>query len=197
MMWVVSDPNIGKTVGAKIARVMASLRLTQGQVAAKADLSQPTVSALVGGMTKDPPLSTVLKVAKALELSIDELLDLAPASEALAQALAAPLPANSLVERLSDRVNSLEMELLETARIQRTILDELRSAQAAQQEPQKGYYILDAPSGGAALRGCRDRAAPIGRLAAETLNWEVRPGTSWPLRPALGACACFVNRSKC
>ena len=71
-------PPIGRDVGEKLRLLAQQQRLTQGQVAQKAHLSQPTVSALFGGSIKDPPISTVLKAAQALGVTVDQVLGLTP-----------------------------------------------------------------------------------------------------------------------
>ncbi|HEV7180153.1 MAG TPA: helix-turn-helix domain-containing protein [Candidatus Baltobacteraceae bacterium] len=92
--------DIGQRIGQNLARIMKVSSLTHGQVAARAGLSQPTVSALVGGQTKDPPIGTLLKITQALSLPLDDLLaDVTPADV-------------DETERLSnDRLTALERDL--------------------------------------------------------------------------------------
>lgn len=61
-----------------IARAIKEFRanagLTQEALARKADISYNTIIKLESGAIKDPRISTLVKVAKALEIQINELI---------------------------------------------------------------------------------------------------------------------------
>lgn len=82
MMPMSAKPTIGREIGER-ARLLAHRKgMTQGQVAVNAGLSGPTISALFSGGTQDPPVGTVLKVARVLDVPIEQLLGLSPLPEA-------------------------------------------------------------------------------------------------------------------
>lgn len=66
--------DVGERIGVNVARLPKERGWTQGQVAAKAGLSQPVISDLAGGRTKDPPISTLLKVSTAFSVELGVLL---------------------------------------------------------------------------------------------------------------------------
>ena len=53
-------------VGQRVKAAREALRLTQMQVAGQADITQPTLSAIERGETKDPEAETILRLAIAL-----------------------------------------------------------------------------------------------------------------------------------
>jgi len=56
-----------------IKKIREKAGLTQEALARKADISYNTIIKLETGGIKDPRMSTLIKVAKALEISIDKL----------------------------------------------------------------------------------------------------------------------------
>lgn len=78
-MAIMVPVEIGERIGLNVARLMKQQALTQGQVAAKAGLSQPVISDLARGKTKDPPITTLLKVSGAFAVDVTVLLaDITP-----------------------------------------------------------------------------------------------------------------------
>ena len=65
----------GETIGRRIAQLLEERSWTQGQLAMRANMTQPSVWALVKGSTKNPGIATVAAVARAFGMSIDEFLD--------------------------------------------------------------------------------------------------------------------------
>lgn len=60
---------------AKIRRRREALKLTQEQAAAAAGITRPSWSRIEAGNRPDPSLSTAEKIAAALKVKIDQLLD--------------------------------------------------------------------------------------------------------------------------
>jgi transcriptional regulator with XRE-family HTH domain len=133
---------IGRDIGEKLARIAAAQRLTQGQVAVKAKLSQPTVSALFNGAIKDPPISTVLKTAQALGVTLDQIVGLTP------------LPAPEVVEPAQDEIPAWGRDLKRTVDtlLERLAADNVAVAEALEQDADIGQRK---PAGGS--RGKRGR----------------------------------------
>ena len=73
-----TDPDFdafNQRLAARVRDLRVSLELDQDDFARKANLHRTHVSQIENAKT-DPTLSTVFKIAKALELSVGELLDL-------------------------------------------------------------------------------------------------------------------------
>jgi transcriptional regulator with XRE-family HTH domain len=66
---------VGAEIGRRVADLLEGRRWTQGQLAQRARLSQPSVSDLVRGRTEDPSLSTILAIAAAFGVPPSALLD--------------------------------------------------------------------------------------------------------------------------
>jgi transcriptional regulator with XRE-family HTH domain len=69
-------PMIGREIGERAKTLLAQRGLTQGQLAIKSGLNQATISKLMAGGVKDPPVGTVIRVATALDASLYALLGL-------------------------------------------------------------------------------------------------------------------------
>ena len=63
-----------KTIGKKIKERRAKLKLTQDELARKADIPYTTLVKIETGAVKSPSVDTVKKIATALEVTIDELI---------------------------------------------------------------------------------------------------------------------------
>jgi len=61
------------TIGEKIQKLRIKRRLTQEELAKKADLSYTTLIKIEGGQVQNPTIKTIQKIAKALDVSIDNL----------------------------------------------------------------------------------------------------------------------------
>lgn len=64
----------GKTIGENIKRIRAKLGLTQDALVKKADVKYTTLTKIESGVVKKPSVQTMAKIAKALSVSIEELL---------------------------------------------------------------------------------------------------------------------------
>ncbi len=82
---------------------MIRKELSQGQVALAAGLTQPVISHLVTGLTKDPPISTVIKLSALPGLPLDVLL-----SGIEAKSLVPRRDRKSQVARLKRLLDALE-----------------------------------------------------------------------------------------
>ncbi len=71
-----AERSLGTQIGEIVYAEMARRGWSQGQLAAKATLSQPVISALVAGRTVDPRSETLLKICAAFGWSPGALLDL-------------------------------------------------------------------------------------------------------------------------
>ncbi len=58
-----------------IARLRKEMKFTQESLARKANVSYHTVIKLESGAIKNPKIETVLRIAKALNVSIDSLIE--------------------------------------------------------------------------------------------------------------------------
>jgi transcriptional regulator with XRE-family HTH domain len=105
-----SDP-IGKIVAARLRAAAKARGWTQGQVHYQANVGQPegeeivsltTVQMLLRGAYVNPSLSTVLAVARALDLTLDQVVGISPMPETV------PAPAE---DDVAVRVQQLEEEL--------------------------------------------------------------------------------------
>lgn len=61
------------TLATRIQKRMDELGMTQADLARKTGLTTANVAYIVNGKTKDPRLSSVVVIAKALGMSLDEL----------------------------------------------------------------------------------------------------------------------------
>src|SRR5579884_3230769 len=64
----------GPAIGKRIEAIMSARGFTQGQIAVRAGMSQPTVHKIIAGKIEDPALSVVLRIARALGVGVDVLL---------------------------------------------------------------------------------------------------------------------------
>lgn len=64
-----------KTIGQKIKNWRKIKALTQDALAKKADVPYTTLAKIESDVVKNPSISTVSKIAKALELSIDQVIN--------------------------------------------------------------------------------------------------------------------------
>jgi len=65
----------GKTLGGNIKKVRAELTLTQDDLAKKADDKHTTLTKVENGVVNKPSVQTMAKIAKALGVSIVELIN--------------------------------------------------------------------------------------------------------------------------
>lgn len=63
-----------KTIGDKIKKLIKEKGMTQEELARKADIPYATLIKIVGGNVDNPTVRTIQKLAKALNVSVDELL---------------------------------------------------------------------------------------------------------------------------
>jgi len=66
--------NNNETVGNKIKHLRNKKGLTQDELARKADLPYTTLTKIETNVITKPSIQTVMKIAKGLEIGIDELL---------------------------------------------------------------------------------------------------------------------------
>ncbi len=64
----------GKTISENIKRLRAKLGLTQDDLAKKADIKYTTLMKVESGTVNKPSVQTMAKIAKALGVSIEDLL---------------------------------------------------------------------------------------------------------------------------
>jgi len=64
----------GKTIGENIKKIRAKLGLTQDDLAKKADIKYTTLTKIESGVVNKPSVQTMAKIAKALGVSIENLL---------------------------------------------------------------------------------------------------------------------------
>ena len=64
----------GKTISENIKRLRAKLSLTQDDLAKKADIKYTTLMKVESGTVNKPSVQTMAKIAKALGVSIEDLL---------------------------------------------------------------------------------------------------------------------------
>lgn len=116
-----SRTTIGREIGENLRLIAKARGFSQGQVAINAGVSAPTISQLFNGGTVDPPIGTVLKIAKVLGVSLDELVGLKPLE----------IPEPEPVVSDSDRLAVLERGLLETREQLAKLADALGDAAEA------------------------------------------------------------------
>lgn len=119
------EVDLGQRIASNIVALLRARGLTQGQLAAYAGLPQSSISALVIGR-RNPSLLSVWKVAQALQVELDELAGFKPL-----QIPEPSRPDTQSNQQLADRVHSLERELLEISRAQRTILEHIQGEQSS------------------------------------------------------------------
>jgi len=64
----------GKTIGENIKKIRAKLGLTQDDLSKKADIKYTTLTKVESGVVNKPSVQTMAKIAKALGVSIEDLL---------------------------------------------------------------------------------------------------------------------------
>lgn len=64
----------GKTISENIKRLRAKLGLTQDDLAKKADIKYTTLMKVESGSVNKPSVQTMAKIAKALAISIEDLI---------------------------------------------------------------------------------------------------------------------------
>lgn len=70
------DNNINSKIGLKVKLLRTKLKLSQEELAERAELSKNFVGAIERG-TSSPTIETLYRIAKALEVSLPELVDTA------------------------------------------------------------------------------------------------------------------------
>ena len=68
------ENNQGNKLGKKIKKLRNDLGLSQDELARKADVPYTTLTKIETGVIKKPSVYVVAKIAKALNISIEELL---------------------------------------------------------------------------------------------------------------------------
>jgi transcriptional regulator with XRE-family HTH domain len=69
-----SQNNNCENIGDKIKKIRAKKGLTQDALARKAELPYTTLTKIESGVIIRPTIQTVIKIAKGLDVSIDELI---------------------------------------------------------------------------------------------------------------------------
>jgi transcriptional regulator with XRE-family HTH domain len=64
----------GKVISENIKRLRAKLSLTQDDIVKKADMKYTTLMKVESGTVNKPSVQTMAKIAKALDVSIEELI---------------------------------------------------------------------------------------------------------------------------
>lgn len=62
-------------IGTNIRRIRQQRKLTQEKLARLSDISLNTLTKIESGFTKTPNIRTVVKIAKALNVSLDKLVE--------------------------------------------------------------------------------------------------------------------------
>jgi len=65
----------GKTISENIKKLRTKLGLTQDDLAKKADIKYTTLMKVESGTVNKPSVQTMAKIAKALDVSIEDLLE--------------------------------------------------------------------------------------------------------------------------
>ena len=63
-----------KTIGENIKKIRAKLGFTQDDLAKKADIKYTTLTKVESGVVNKPSVQIMAKIAKALDVSIEELI---------------------------------------------------------------------------------------------------------------------------
>jgi transcriptional regulator with XRE-family HTH domain len=129
-MPVMAKP-IGREIGEKLRQIAHARGLTQGQVGANAHVSQPTVSQLFNGGTADPPIGTVLKIAKVLGVTLDEIVGLKPLQ------MPEPVSEGDLRQELADTRRQFAQALEQIANRVDSLADRLEAQPPAEAPKQK------------------------------------------------------------
>lgn len=66
--------NNNETIGSKIKQLRNKQKLTQDELARKSNLPYTTLTKIETNVITKPTIQTVMKIAKGLEISIDELI---------------------------------------------------------------------------------------------------------------------------
>ena len=69
---------IGRVIGTRLRQLASSAGLSQDEIAEQAGRSRGTVSMLMNGNIKDPPIGTVMAVAGVFGASLDQVVGLKP-----------------------------------------------------------------------------------------------------------------------
>lgn len=69
------DSNQGENLGQKIQKLRKEKGLSQDELARKADIPYTTLTKIEIGVIKKPSVFAVAKIADALEMSLDELME--------------------------------------------------------------------------------------------------------------------------
>jgi DNA-binding XRE family transcriptional regulator len=68
------ENNLGNKLGKKIKALRLKLELSQDEFARKADIPYTTLTKIETGVIKKPPVFVTAKIAKALSITVDELI---------------------------------------------------------------------------------------------------------------------------
>lgn len=63
-----------ETIGEKIKKLLLEKEMTQEELARKADIPYATLLKIIGGSVENPTVKTMQKLARALDVSVDDLL---------------------------------------------------------------------------------------------------------------------------
>jgi transcriptional regulator with XRE-family HTH domain len=63
-----------QTIGQRIKKIRNKMKLTQEALARKADIPYTTLVKIESDVVKNPSIDTVKKIAKGLEITVDELI---------------------------------------------------------------------------------------------------------------------------
>lgn len=132
------DPNgrIGRELADRLEALRRAHKMTQGQLAYKTGMDKSTISQILAGARKDPPIGTVMRFAKAFDVTLDELVGLKPL-------LIPELP--EAVEEDAARLAKLEAQVAQVpalaeqvANLAATMREYLQGQQAADKRPRSG-----------------------------------------------------------
>lgn len=102
------DDPLGVEAGKMLGAIALKRGLQQNQVAAYAGLPASTIHNYFTGNTKKPSLTYILKISKALGVTLDQLLGFSPMPEIV------PITPDDRLGRLEATVEELRLMLLET-----------------------------------------------------------------------------------
>ncbi|MFA5948464.1 MAG: helix-turn-helix transcriptional regulator [Candidatus Gracilibacteria bacterium] len=68
------DSNQGENLGQKIQKLRKSKEMSQDELARKADIPYTTLTKIEIGVIKKPSVFAVAKIAKALDINLDDLI---------------------------------------------------------------------------------------------------------------------------
>lgn len=69
-----SSQNNSETIGGKIKKFRNKQVLTQDELARKSDLPYTTLTKIETNVIKNPSIQTVMKIAKGLDITLDDLM---------------------------------------------------------------------------------------------------------------------------